>query len=372
MAVSSRSPRVISSVDLSATALAYGDTLRSNGASLSPSFRADWSRATLGGAASVTRLSQGGVSVQASVAPSIFTPSAGAFTAEVAGAFGGSSHSDGTRTGQALGTARIYMIGAERGAWLGGGAGRMWDGVVWRGVRQGELGGWFTGASTTTLVSITPVVVADTIRYADTQAALRYPTGAFELGLTAGVRSGAATTAIGGSSRAWGSVSVLAWLSRQMAVVGSAGSYPVDLTEGYPGGRYLSVALRIASGNTRAVEREDSSPATTSKPAPAATAPDASRAPALVVRTPTAGSARREIRIFAPAAKSVEVNGDFTQWQPVRLTHGADGWWTATRTLARGTYQMNIRVDGGAWIAPSGLLTTRDEFGGVTGILTIE
>jgi len=33
---------------------------------------------------------------------------------------------------------------------------------------------------------------------------------------------------------------------------------------------------------------------------------------------------------------------------------------------------VNLRVDRGQWIAPPGLLTTRDEFGGVVGILTIE
>jgi hypothetical protein len=33
---------------------------------------------------------------------------------------------------------------------------------------------------------------------------------------------------------------------------------------------------------------------------------------------------------------------------------------------------MNIRIDGGGWISPPGLLATADEFGGVVGILVIE
>jgi hypothetical protein len=64
--------------------------------------------------------------------------------------------------------------------------------------------------------------------------------------------------------------------------------------------------------------------------------------------------------------------GDFTAWQPVALHRGADGWWTLAHELAVGTYQMNLRVDGGSWQAPPGLLTTRDEFGGIAGILPIE
>jgi hypothetical protein len=33
---------------------------------------------------------------------------------------------------------------------------------------------------------------------------------------------------------------------------------------------------------------------------------------------------------------------------------------------------MNVRVDGGGWLAPPGLTTVVDEFGGVVGILVIE
>jgi hypothetical protein len=68
----------------------------------------------------------------------------------------------------------------------------------------------------------------------------------------------------------------------------------------------------------------------------------------------------------------VEITADFTQWTPVVLAARPDGWWSLSRNLAGGTYQMNVRVDGGAWVVPVGLLSTRDEFGGLTGILTIE
>jgi hypothetical protein len=363
---SAASPRVVSSIDVSATAVTYADSLRANGASVTPAFRLDWPRATVGGSASITRLSQGGTTAQASLAPSVFTPSAGVFTAELAGAFGGSTHSDGSRTGQLLGLGRLYAIGPVYGAWAGGGGGRTWDGVVWRTIRQAEIGAWMNRSETTVLASFTPIIVQDTIRYADLQSALRYPSGAFELGVTAGVRMGASSPAIGGSSRTWGNVSLMMWLSRQIAVVGSAGSYPVDLTQGYPGGRFVSVALRFASSNTRLAERDDDSPNTAGEPSAA------NNSPAFAVRTPVAGSTRRELRVLAPSARTVEITGDFTRWRPVRLTRQPDGWWTVSQDLAIGTYQMNVRIDGGAWFAPAGLLATRDEFGGLTGILTIE
>lgn len=356
--------RVESSVDLSGTNVWYADTIRSGGASVNPSLRIDWSRATLSGAASVSRLAEGQLSTQAVIAPSVFSPSLGPFALELAGSLGGSTHADGSRTGQGIGLLRGYAIGGSAGAWLGGGVGRTWDGVIWRNVRQGDAGAWLQHARMTTLATVAPVVVQDTIRYTDVQASWRYPVGAYELGATAGVRAGATGAAVGGSSRTWASVSAVAWFARGLAIVASGGSYPVDFTQGYPGGHFVSVALRIASRDGHPAVRAEtahSDPLAASVATPAA-------ATSFEVR---ATGAAQELRVDAPAARSVEINADFTQWQSLALQRGSDGWWSTTRPIAPGTYQINLRLDGGAWLAPPGLLTTRDEFGGIVGILTI-
>ena len=78
------------------------------------------------------------------------------------------------------------------------------------------------------------------------------------------------------------------------------------------------------------------------------------------------------IRLDAPKASRVEISGDFTQWQPVALSRGADGRWSVTQSIPRGTYQVTMRIDGGVWVAPPGILTSRDELGAVVGILSIE
>jgi len=349
--------RVASSVDVSGTSVWYADTIRASGGSLAPAVRVDWTHATVSAAAELSGMS-GNMSTQALVAPSIFTPSYGPFFGELAGSLGGSTHQDGTRTGQILAIARGYFIDAGRGGWLGGGAGRTWDGVTWRGVRQAELGGWMEHRSTSALATITPVVVADTIRYVDLQAAVRHPSSSLEVGLVAGVRGGASGPAIGGSSRAWGSVTLLKWVAPRLAIVGAAGSYPVDLTQGFPGGRFVSLAMRIASPEARRVEQTLNDP-------PASSAP-------LTFETRSLGANRRMFRIAARGARMVEINGDFTAWTPLALVRGADGVWTTTRTIGPGTYQMNVRIDGGAWIVPPGLLMSRDEFGNASGILVIE
>ena len=103
----------------------------------------------------------------------------------------------------------------------------------------------------TSLATVTPVVVADSIRYTDFQVAANYPTSQVRLwpwtaahDPVLSVRRSADIARVG--KREHDDVVVVV-----DAIVGSAGSYPVDLTQGYPGGRFVTVALRIASRNTR-------------------------------------------------------------------------------------------------------------------------
>jgi len=358
--------RVVSSVDLSGTGIWYADTIRSAGSALSPSVRFEWPRATIGASATISRMGPGATSVQAMLAPSAFTPAFGPVAFEAAGTFGGSTHRDGTRTGEAIAIARAHITGVGGGAWGGGGLGRTSDGAIGRTVRVAEAGAWIQRATTNALVTVSPVVVDDTIGYTDYQTALRYVGGGFELGAGAGARSGSVGVAVGGTSRAWASVSVAKWVTRSTAIVASGGSYPVDLTQGFPGGRFVSLAVRFSARPDQSLRRASN--------VSAGDGEADERSPhgigSFEVR---AGRDRqRTLRVLAPAARTVDLNGDFTQWQPRRLTRGPDGWWTITLPLKAGTHQMNVRVDGGGWLAPPGLTTVVDEFGGVVGILVIE
>ena len=357
--------RVVSSIDASGTGVWYADSIRSAGSSLSPAVRIDWTRATLGAFGTVSQLGAAGLSFQGALAPSIFTPSAGPFALELASSMGGSSHRDGPRPGQVIGTVRAHAMGNASGAWAGGGLGRTWDGATWRDVREIEGGAWLRSGDATGLVSVTPTVVQDTIRYTDVEVAVRYPIDVFELGFSAGARSGSVGAAVGGTSRAWGSVSLVQWVSSRVALVGSAGSYPVDLTQGYPGGRFVTVAVRVASRNSRSAEH-----AASTRAIAAADPPPATSAATFEVQT-LAGN-QRVLRLNAQSAHEVELNADFTQWQPTRFSRGSDGWWSLTLPIKPGTHQINIRIDGGAWMPPPGLMTSADEFGGIVGLMTIE
>jgi hypothetical protein len=152
-------------------------------------------------------------------------------------------------------------------------------------------------------------------------------------------------------------------VSRRLAVVLGHGAYPVDLAQLAPGGRYSALSLRIA------------------------TRPPALRdALARSVRTPTASIARPvvatfdakrnrdgtvRIRVRAPGAGSVELIGDFTDWDPLALGRTRGDSWEIVIPLASGTHRFNVRVDGGAWGVPPGIGSAPDEFGGVVGLLLI-
>jgi hypothetical protein len=366
-AASLSAQRVMSSIDVTGTGVWYADSIRATGTSIAPAFQLDWPTASLAGLFAFSQLGRTGSSVQGSVMPSVFTPGIGPFSAELAGSFGGSSHHDGTRTGSALGMGRVYAASRNASAWVGVGGGSTWDGSVWRQVRQREAGAWIKGTNFSAAAAIDPVTVADTLAYTDAQVALRYESSVFEIDLTGGWRSGAVGSEIGGTRRTWGSVSGLLWLSGRVAIVASGGSYPVDFTQGYPGGRFATLALRLSSRSSRRStvvlsSRDGTNDRTVESGRPVLTD--------FVVRTES--GANRSIRIAAYGAHTVEISGDFTEWKPVRLTESADGSFRVSLPIALGTHQVNVRLDGGAWVAPPGLLTSKDEFGGVVGILIIE
>jgi hypothetical protein len=361
--------RVTSSVDIAGASLWYADSIRAMGSTISPALSVDWSRATIAASGTVSRLENDGVSAQGVVAPSLYTPSAGPLALELGGSFGGSTHRDGTHTGEMLATVRAHLMSASRGGWIGAGAGRTWDGAIWRGVRLGEAGAWLQNERTIALATASPIVVDDSIRYTDLQVAVRYKLNNLELGFTAGARSGQVASALGGTARTWGSASLTTWIHPNVAVVASAGSYPVDLTQGFPGGRFATVALRFAARHGVASERPLTASRASSAMAAGAEETKASGVTQITVQS--AGGNRRVIRVRASAAQSVELNGDFTGWEPVQLGRQGDGWWSVTLPIEPGTYQMNVRVNGGVWIVPPGLTAVADEFGATVGILAI-
>ena len=354
--------RVSSSLDIGGAAMRYADSLSANGGSLSPALAIEWPRGTLGGAATFSHFPSGWSS-QAAMNASVFSRTAGLLVGELAATAGGSAHQDGTHTGQGLGSARAHLMADRSGAWLGGGSGRTWDGADWRSVIAGEIGAWMKAGDATLVASSTPTAVDDSVRYTDSQLSARWSGSSIELG--AEIRRSSRCDRRH-HRRIWATLGqhCRSFVARpRVGVILSGGTYPIDLTQGFPGGRFLTFSMRIRSSPPRVNDPHESnggvSRRTPSEPVPTFRALPPSRG--LVI-----------IEVTMTGARSVEVSGDFTLWKPVRLTPSPGGVWRVSLPMVRGTHQINLRVNGDQWIVPPGLTPITDEFGGVVGLLVVE
>lgn len=359
-----RAQRVSSSVAFTGANVRYADSIGVSALTVTPSVQFDRDFSTLGASMSYSQLSSGGWTMQGLGSGSVFTSSLRGLSGELSASIGGSTHGDGTRTGQSVASARAHLMSSGRGAWIGAGAGGTWDGDQWRTLLQGEAAVWSRlGKGAAALATITPVIAHDSSRYTDVEVAAHWDGRVMELAASAGARAGRPRGARAGHG-AWGGVSVAAWLKSSVAVVGSAGIYPADFTQGYPDGRYVSVGVRLGQRTRRPVAEPVALVAREREVVVDGVAVEQ------FATSPAAGG-RRTIRVLAPNARGVEVNGDFTRWKPIPLSKGASGWWAVTLPVPAGTHQMNVRIDGGAWIVPPGLASLKDEFGGTVGLLVV-
>lgn len=335
--------------------------------SVAPGFELLGSRGSVSAGGNFAQFDGGGWSLQGGAEGSLLTPAFGPLRAELAGGGSGSTYRGGGGAGELLGRARLHWLGATAGLWAGGGAGRAWNGLRWQGVAVAEGAAWHRRGQLTLVAGVTPVWIGDSLRLVDTEGTIRVDRGQVELTATGGFRHWSRPGNAAGSS--WGSGSGAIWLGPHVAVVVAGGSYPADFAQGLPAASYVSLGLRLAtrhSARTRAGTAPDDG-----EPAYGRTAV-LHRPPVPNFEVMTRSPTRRSFRIRAPDAHQIEVMGDFSQWKPVPLKALDGGWWEVTLPLGPGTYRMNLRVDGGPWLAPPGVLTIEDEFGGVVGLLRVK
>lgn len=354
--------QAVGSLDAGITRVEYNDIPALTAYSLAPTFQLFRANGSLLANSVFSRFTDGRWTLQGTSIGSIFVPRGSAVQAELGGTLAGSVDDDGNKSGEALGQARLHFGGARRGLWVGGGLGRGYDGTAWQTLGLIEAAGWARIGDVTAVLSTSPNWVGSDLTFFDTQATARLVHGPLELSGYGGIRRWFEPSETPGSE--WGGVTAAVWLTRNLAIVAGGGSFPDDLAQGFPGGKYISFSLRIA---------------TRRPPAPSGVAVQEYRllrplarpiVPSFKLTTMTAPA--RLVRVRAPNAMSVEVAGDFTDWEPVALRRGADGDWTAVIVIPKGTHRMNLRVDGGAWGVPPGIPALNDDFGGVVGVLVVE
>ena len=361
--------RVVPVLDVGASSVRYADSVTIAATVLNPSLRIESNASTITASGMYSQSASGAWTTQGVVSASAFIPLAARLHAELVGSAGGSGHQDATRTGELLGVARAHVLGAAHGAWIGAGAGRTLDGSTWHELALAELGAWVTTGSSMYVATLAPTSVGDaagtSLRYTDVSAAARWVDARSEVTASVGARAGRGLQVPGGGGSAWGNLSGAFWLTGTLAVTAGAGSYPIDYAQGYPGGRFASLGLRVAQPPSSRVARGAGERST-------AVVQQAAAAPVLELAVgPAAYRGYRTLAVRAGAAASVELVADFTGWQPVQLTRRSDGRWTATLAVPAGMHEVAVRVDGGAWLAPPGLTTIRDELGGVLALLLV-
>jgi hypothetical protein len=363
-ASSARGQRTEASVDAGGLGLRYADTVNTGAVAVTGHALFARARTVTDAAGTVSQFFSGGSSIQGAISASYFAPSGRRLLTELGGFAGGSAHHDGTRTGEVLANLRLHYL-LERGEiFAGAGFGHSSFGDGGQRMLLGEVGGSTRINELDASFVVSPVVL-DSIQYADTQLSVSWTHGDLDIDGVAGLRVGDQPSDLGSTTRTWGSVSAVAWLTPRLGAVLSGGTYPIDPTQGFPGGRFVSASIRFALGR----RRESETVMHASPPNP--TGSDASQ---LVESFRWSRSRTGEVtlRVAARQAQTVEISGDFTNWVPASFAKTVAGSWTLTLPLAPGKYQMNLRVNGGKWTVPPGLLFMDDEFGGTVGLLVIE
>ena len=156
-------------------------------------------------------------------------------------------------------------------------------------------------------------------------------------------------------SRQWASAQAAIWISSQLAAVAGGGREPAQPTRGLPARSYASLGLMLAYW-----------------PIPRGIVPvetPASLVHAFELRP--AGTALQRLTARIGGVESVEIMGDFTDWTPVPLIRRGRDLWELLIPLNPGVHQINLRIDGGQWIAPPGVPTIKDGFNGEVGVLVV-
>jgi len=259
---------------------------------------------------------------------------------------------------------RGHLLAEHAGAWIGA-----TSGVAYGGSTEAPLeltfGGWAVHQGFSFSASVSNTAVVDE-RFVDVNGAIRWAGKRVELEMRGGARPWVNVPDSVVETGVWGEGSALVRLQNRIALTLTGGSYPSDPVRGVVGAAYASAALRIVLAGSEATR-----PLAIPAPLLAAARAHAEATTSSEARLELvpAGS-QHLLRIYGPAAKELEVMGDFTDWEPRALTRVRDGFWEMRISLTPGAHRLNVRIDGGDWLVPAGTRSEAGEFGSV-GIVVV-
>lgn len=268
-----------------------------------------------------------------------------------------------------------YVVGDQRaGVWVTGGVTRPWHiaavptvdvagGGAWTRFGGATLGGSYTNFffarviadSASAAACGTQVECRRYSHFSDLEASVRWDLGLLELAAQSGLRFGE-PDAVTPDSRRWAAGSATLWLSNRIAAVFGGGRIPANPARGMPARSYANFGVMLAYAP---IARR-----------PIPVAPRTTMVRSFETRLVTPGIQRMIVRIGG--VESVDVMGDFSDWQPLTLVRRGRDLWEISVPMDPGVHQLNVRVDGGPWTVPPGLPSARDGFGGEIALLVIQ
>ena len=365
--VSALEAQTVASLGVGGSIVEYDGFLTSAAAAFTPALQFDAANLAVGAQGNWTIFESGNQVFQATGAAGWLADLHDRWRLEFSSTGGFSKYADEAAVGHLLARSRLHFFGTNYGGWLGATAGAAFDSST---VAPFEfsVGVWAIQQRMTLVGIVTSAWLGDN-RHVDIAGAARWTTKRLEWEARVGMRpwtvsSGDVGEAVTG---VWGEVSALIPLSSAISLTLSGGSYPSDPVRRVLGANYLTAGFRIAtSGGAQLPVLVDPAPILAAARMRTAAA-NTSQTRIEILST----DSMHAIRVFAAGATSVEIMGDFTDWQPLALTQAGTGIWEIQRPLTRGVHRLNVRVNGGAWLVPEGARQEQDEFGSVVGIIVI-
>ncbi len=301
-------------------------------------------------------------SLDGSANGSWFTPLARHWRGELGVAAGASDYASIASFSHGQIDARLHVMDEDRGGWLAATLGRSSFGGGPRPVTVLAVGAWLLRDDKTMFLSLDRSFIGDTA-YTDLRSSARWRRGRIVLEGVVGAR----VWSRGGGRGVFGEGSATLTLGRQAALVLSAGRYPTDVVSGSLAGRYVTAAFRLGTITIR----RPPAPALPTNPHASGSNGSSTMETRLEIRARQDDEV--QLTLFAPGATAVEISGDFTDWRPVPLRRNpasADAW-VASFRISKGLHRINVRRDGGPWMAPGGTTRSADDYDGEVGVFIL-
>jgi hypothetical protein len=267
-------------------------------------------------------------------------------------------------TAAMTGRARIRFERGDDGAHVETAIARAFDGRFWQTVVIGEASFWTRTSNLFGVFRMTPMQLGRGDVLTDTEGQVEFLAGRTSVSTSLGVRLGEALR----GTTAWGGVAISWPLLYDTWGTFSVGSYPADLIQNLPSGKYLSLAMRLPNGRLPAFRRPPPPP-----PPPRPRTPDLPTTyPLALVTGPAYDSTNiREVKVWAPGARVVELMADFVDWLPVPLIRQPNGEWRGYYHISPGLHRVNLRLDGVDIAAPLNWSVQKDEFLGSVALVLV-